>query len=90
MKEIVIKTVCTDVCNEDDIELAVLYVPDNVSLEEVQKKVNEVNDFLLEEGESEECLYAIKGYNAETLLSELQVRTGWYYKYVIPEITVRF
>lgn len=90
MKEIVIKTVCTDVCNDDDIELAVLYVPDELSLEEVQKKIDEVNDFLKEEDESEECLYAIKGYNSETLLSELYVRTGWNYKYVIPEITVRF
>ena len=90
MKEFVIKTVCTDVSNDDDIDLAIITVPDEVSSDEVLNKVAEVNAFLKEEGEDGECLYSLNGYNAETFLSELYVKTGWHYRYVIPDFTVRF
>lgn len=76
---------------EDDISLAVITVPDVISKDNIREILNKIDKEFHNEEDDEGnyigCHYAEHGYNSDTLLKEMHVRTGWTYKYIYPEIS---
>ena len=76
---------------EDDISLAVITVPDVISKDNIREILNKIDKEFHndedDEGNYIDCNYARHGYNSDTLLKEMYVRTGWTYKYICPDIS---